>query len=321
MLNNKISIIVPVYNAEQYIERCIKSILNQKYKNIEIIIVDDASNDSTKVICKKIKNIDSRIKLISKQKNEGVSSARNLGIENATGEFITFVDSDDYVANEIYEVLQRNINDYKCDLSVCGIIKDDKDDKSNIEDIKIIDKDKFYNNVLQNNGAKGYVFNKLFKTDIIKKNNIKFNTNIYICEDLLFVCEYVKFCDRISISTNKLYYYIKNFNSAYHKGFDYKWETVLEAYDKIMEIYSNQSKKNKIFLIYTYTLVVSEVLYRASKGKYYKKDKKKELKKKQYEYLSCILKEKDFNKLLKIKVIIYVLFPDLVGNLKRILKK
>ncbi len=115
----KISIVVPIYNAEKYLDRCIQSILNQSYKDLEIILIDDGSTDSSNKICNNYQKRDNRIKFIS-QKNEGVSAARNRGISEATGEFIGFVDSDDYIQPNMYETLYGLINKYNCDISICG---------------------------------------------------------------------------------------------------------------------------------------------------------------------------------------------------------
>lgn len=120
-----ISVIVPAYNVENYLERCIKSLLNQIYSNIEILIIDDGSTDHTDRIRKKLAAKDKRIKCLSYAKKEhyGLSAARNLGIENAAGEYIAFVDADDFVRPQFLEVLYRNLVQYQADISVCGYRK------------------------------------------------------------------------------------------------------------------------------------------------------------------------------------------------------
>jgi len=120
-LNALISVIVPAYNVENYLERCIKSLQDQTYSDIEILIVDDGSTDQTDRIRKKLAAKDKRIKCLSyeKQGNYGLSAARNLGIENAAGEYIAFVDSDDFVGPRFLEILYQNIVRYQADISVC----------------------------------------------------------------------------------------------------------------------------------------------------------------------------------------------------------
>ena len=114
-----ISVIVPIYKVEKYLNKCVKSIINQTYKNLEIILVDDGSPDNCGKICDKLAERDDRIRIIHK-KNGGLSSARNAGIEIANGEYIGFVDSDDYIDNDMFETLYNNIKDNNADLSIIG---------------------------------------------------------------------------------------------------------------------------------------------------------------------------------------------------------
>ena len=111
-MGDKISVIIPVYNVEKYLDKCIMSVINQSYKNLEIIIVDDGSTDNSRVLCDKYAKIDNRIKVFHK-KNGGLSDARNFGLKHATGEFIAFLDSDDWVDKDLYKILYDNIFKYK----------------------------------------------------------------------------------------------------------------------------------------------------------------------------------------------------------------
>lgn len=117
----KISVLIPVYNSEQHIERCIKSIENQTYSDIEIVIVNDGSTDKTQDIIQKIAQKDDRIKLINIE-NQGVANARNVALSNATGEYITFVDSDDYIEDDYVQTLYDNLKKYDADIAVCNCI-------------------------------------------------------------------------------------------------------------------------------------------------------------------------------------------------------
>ena len=119
MNKEKITIVVPIYNAEKYLERCIKSILDQTYENLEIILVNDGSTDKSLEICEKFKAEDNRIIIINKE-NGGVSSARNKGIDAATGKFIIFIDADDYIEKEMFEVLEEDLFKNNVDISMCG---------------------------------------------------------------------------------------------------------------------------------------------------------------------------------------------------------
>lgn len=115
----KISVIVPVYNSEKYLQRCINSILNQTYKDLELILIDDGSTDSSGSICDSFAKIDSRVRVIH-QKNSGVSEARNIGLNHAVGDYITFVDSDDYIDSRMYEELINLFLKYNADITHCG---------------------------------------------------------------------------------------------------------------------------------------------------------------------------------------------------------
>ena len=117
-----ISVIVPVYKTEEYLERCVNSILNQTYKDIELIIVDDGSPDKCPAICDTFAQMDERVKVIHKV-NGGVSTARNAGLEIATGDYIAFVDSDDYIELDMYEKMISKAVEYDCDVVMCDCMK------------------------------------------------------------------------------------------------------------------------------------------------------------------------------------------------------
>ena len=135
MRNDLISVIVPVYNVELYLQQCIDSILNQTYSNLEIILIDDGSTDNSSIICDINLEKDHRIKVIHKQ-NGGLSNARNVGVKNAQGKFVAFIDSDDYISEDYIEVLYRLICKYNADISVCrfryvfGNVEDQVDGKN-----------------------------------------------------------------------------------------------------------------------------------------------------------------------------------------------
>ena len=119
-MNEKISIIVPVYNVEKYLKKCIDSIVNQTYKNLEIILVDDGATDRSGEICDELAKLDNRIKVYHK-KNGGLSDARNYGVERATGSYVGFVDSDDYIDAEMYEKLYEAITKEAADVAECNL--------------------------------------------------------------------------------------------------------------------------------------------------------------------------------------------------------
>ncbi|WP_010237898.1 glycosyltransferase [Clostridium arbusti] len=236
-----ISIIVPIYNVEQYLSRCLDSIISQTYTNLEIILVDDGSTDDSWSICKKYAKIDKRIVLI-KQENKGVSSARNEGIRIATGEYIAFVDSDDYIDNDMYEILYNLMNENNnIDLAICETVKDNIKSKS---DISILNRNETLKALFNMKSFRGYIFNKLFRKSIIEKNNLTFNKDIYICEDLLFCFNYVLNIRNAIYSMEQKYFYIERDDSAIHRSFNVKNLTVLNAYELMLENSKNNVDTN-----------------------------------------------------------------------------
>lgn len=237
----KISVIIPVYNTEKYLERCINSVVNQNFRDVEIIIINDCSEDNSLKIIDKYKNKDKRVKIINKIKNEGLSSARNSGIEIAKGEYILHIDSDDWIEqgylNDIYEVAQKNdadmvITDFYIDYDN-GMIKYCKE--QNIE--KEIGK-----NVLENCFlGKGCicVWNKLMKRDLYIKNNIRHPINISQGEDLAVTPRLFYFSKTI-VKINKAYvHYIQNPKSISNTS---NIKKILEVY-KALNILENFFKK------------------------------------------------------------------------------
>ena len=176
-----ISIIIPLYNAEKYIDRCITSIIAQTYKNLQIILIDDGSIDETKNICEQWKEKDSRIMYIYKE-NGGVSSARNIGLQHAKGTYIMFVDQDDEINRAMVERLYIDIETHSVDLSMCNCILkyDFKDERLIWNNNKhVFDKEYFYTHIFDDNGYKGYMCNKMLRNSIIKENNLKFDEKIH----------------------------------------------------------------------------------------------------------------------------------------------
>lgn len=212
-----ISVIVPVYKVERYLPRCIESILKQTYTNFELILVDDGTPDRSGMICDRYAEKDSRIRVIHKE-NGGVSTARNAGIDAAKGEWITFVDADDWVSNDYIEALVTPLLQGQYDLSVGsievrGISKTSKPLKSESLDI-INDSDERRIAFLCRHEFYG-PWIKLYSSEIIKKNNVYFVVGMKYGEDLVFVLEYLKYCKKICALEKIIYYYNRlNTNAA-----------------------------------------------------------------------------------------------------------
>lgn len=213
-----ISVIVPIYNVAKYLPTCIDSILTQRYRNFELLLVDDGSTDGSLDICNHYANQDKRIKVITK-KNGGVSSARNIGLDNVCGDWIAFIDGDDYV-NEFYlENMVNVVNSLnKTDLVVAGFTRVDDTDFH-----KTIDKWSYFNdainvrritfNQLSRLMSWGVTVSKLYKASIIKLHHIRF-TAIPIKEDVVFLLNYIDHSEQIQLTEYNDYFYIQHNGSA-----------------------------------------------------------------------------------------------------------
>lgn len=224
-----VSVIVPAYNVEDYIDRCIKSILSQSYENMEIIIIDDGSKDNTFLKCEEARKKDSRI-FVYRQENFGVSVARNIGIEKAKGNYICFVDADDYVDSMYVEIMISNIKNTKADMAVTMCSRNEILTTSKIQKKNNIElwnnKDALTNLLCRDIYANGVV-GKLYKKEIIK--NLKFKENLKIGEDKLFVYSAVDICRNIVFQDISLYCYCTRNGSAMNSKFDDRYLDVIKV--------------------------------------------------------------------------------------------
>jgi len=222
-----ISIIVPIYNSEKYLDRCVNSILLQTYENIELILVNDGSTDSSLLICEKYKLMDSRVKIINKV-NEGVSSARNCGIDIAKGDLIGFVDSDDYIDKEMYNILSKKILE---DTDLVVLIS------HTINRSELLDFDIDY---ISRDEALFYLFQLkfptslwayLYKRDIIEKTRL--NEKIHFFEDFEFNSKIIMKAQKVNLCRSSLYNYEINETSINSQKISYKKMSCLNIYDNL----------------------------------------------------------------------------------------
>lgn len=199
----EVSIILPVYNSEESLHKCINSILNQTFADFELIIINDGSNDNSLKVCEELKQQDNRITLIN-QKNSGVSAARNKGLSVAKGSYIMFCDSDDYVDDDWIESLYNTITENTDSLIVCNM---NKSVGQNINyDFKSENNHMSYFE-LYKIGMSAYTPNKIFSRRIIAENNLTFDINCSFSEDVKFICEYYNHCKDVVFINKQLYYY------------------------------------------------------------------------------------------------------------------
>ena len=252
------SVIIPVYNSARYLEQCLDSLINQTLQNIEIICVNDGSTDESLSILNRYKNQDNRIKVFN-QDNKGQSAARNLGIKYSHGEYIGFLDSDDYADRTMFEKLYTAAKQNCSDVVMCSVhILNEKTGAITPNDpyfgLKIFeeqkDADVFFNGVFSYEQCRNFLFricvvpwNKLIKTDFLKKNNIKFAEGLSF-EDNIFSLELLLKAGRISLVNEPLPYY--RFGSEYSLTYgtnDNSKLDLFEVFNKMEEVL----KKNMVF--------------------------------------------------------------------------
>lgn len=245
----KISVIVPVYNAEKYLKNTVSSIINQTYKNLEIILVDDGSVDASPQLCDELAEKDIRIKVIHKE-NGGASSARNAGIDSASGDYIAFVDADDYIDSDMYEIMLGHIIEYGVDAASCGIVRENADAPnepwgSDDAQLEIADNETLLKLVGQAVGLLPVSpCNKLFSKSVI--GDIRFDTRFKYAEDVLFNYFVSKNINKIVIQNVTRYHYVNNKASATHKAFDdHRFDE-----HRVMDIILEDAKDNKAVLEY-----------------------------------------------------------------------
>lgn len=223
-----VSLVMPVYNGEEFLQNAIESVLKQNYHNYELIIVDDGSTDSTNKIVQRFS--DKRIKYFF-QNNTGVSGARNLGIIKSIGDYICFIDSDDLLEPNYLDTLVELISD--SDLGICNFSIDGKKQVTEIEGKKT-KRDTFLG-LFSVNSFRGFLFNKIFKKSIIQTHNISFDTDDYMCEDSHFCAKYCQFIHTSIYRDICLYKYMVRTNSASH-SFNKKRVSVIYTYKKIINL-------------------------------------------------------------------------------------
>lgn len=266
-----VSIIIPAYNVEKYIHRAITSSINQTYKDVEIIIINDGSTDNTYNTILSLSAMDSRIVVLN-QKNAGVSNARNHGMSIAKGEFIIFLDSDDWLERDAVEKLVSLAKPGHlicCDRYFCysqsdnGIKREAQNCKWKDDDVKKSDMITSYCSNRYNLQSSCY---KLFETDILKKNNIVFNAKIYHGEDGLFVFEYLQHSEGIIYRNMHLWNILEREGSATTGSYNKKWLSALSAADTILN-YREYSNEQLTLLKQYYAMRALYVKYAAIQSK------------------------------------------------------
>ena len=236
--NISISVIIPAYNAENTIQKAVDSVLNQTIPIHEIILIDDGSADRTAILCDEYEKKFESIRVIHTG-NRGASAARNTGLEAATGLFIGFVDSDDWIEPQMYEFLSRSLIKNDADLSACSVTQETEygtfPDNDHDGMTVITEGTECYHAICQSEGVRGYFWNKLFKRNLIKN---EIDESVLQCEDLLFLAQYLKNVRRIAYVRKPLYHYTRQ-----EKRYSYNFRSLslMDAYEKLLAIYQDEA--------------------------------------------------------------------------------
>lgn len=250
-MEDLVSVIVPAYNVENYIKKCICSISEQTYKNIEIIVVNDGSTDTTKDVLLKLQKNDSRIQIIDKH-NEGVSAARNSGIRVAKGKYVVFVDGDDYLAIECIDYMLSLVKNTLCDFCICMDCFTQKNEGQN---------EKAKEAVISSNEAVALLlsprvivgcWNKIYSRSFLEKNNLLFRTDLFYGEGLNFIIQCAQKARNVGVGNKKVYYYRRNNNQSATAKFNIeKYRNGEKSLDTIKKnIISPSQKIEEMYLLH-----------------------------------------------------------------------
>ena len=236
--NFKISVIVPVYNMAEHLEKSVNTLISQTYKNYEIILIDDGSTDGSSVLCDTLSEQHSTIQVFHKP-NGGLSSARNKGIDIATGDFIIFPDPDDWVDENYLSSLIELHNDTQ--LEICGhyIVTPDTCIPHNSQATKTqLTKEFAIINLLKSTAYCGFAWNKMYHLDIIKAHNLRFDEELGMAQDLHFAFRYILLCDKIAYDPEPHYYYYQHEKGVTNINHPLTARKIsgLKTYEKLLEL-------------------------------------------------------------------------------------
>lgn len=235
------SIIISLYNTEKYIAECLDSLINQSLKEYEVIIINDGSTDSSLQKCLDISKKENKIKIIS-QENCGVSKARNRGIEEAKGKYILFVDSDDYLEQDMLERIKPYLKPKSLITFGYKKIYLNKEIEYVEDETNIFTHQEIEEKIILDSNIGGYICNKVFDAEVIKKNNIRFDTSIHYSEDLLFSLDYSKHCNELHNLKMSPYMYRMRKSSVSYNYINEKNASILDLLSKLIDEYNYNFK-------------------------------------------------------------------------------
>lgn len=286
-MSSKVSIIVPIYNVENYLERCVESLINQTFSNLEIILVNDGSPDKSPLICDEYKEKDERIKVIHKV-NGGLSDARNAGLKVSTGEYIIFVDSDDYIELNLVEEAIKVAEKNNSDVVIWGYYADFVDEKEKLissNKIKALngsfETSRLKNIPISNETVNllGYAWNKLYKSQVIKKNNNYFEKGISLVEDIVFNGQVLKNAEIVSFIELPLNHYMQRptetLGSKFYDNYMELKQMAMESLKELLLTWGKGKKEvNEIINLIGFNALKSTVRLLSKANNYNKLEKK-----------------------------------------------
>lgn len=314
-----VSVIVPIYNMEKHLDRCLESILGQTYQNLEILLIDDGSTDGSLEIINGYAERDSRVRVLHKE-NGGVSSARNLGLEMMRGEYCTFVDPDDYIAKVYVEWLYNALNNYRADLATCGFCSATPEETPSLPT-------QGNPNCFQVDMTKLSLFGEedghsfwdcwaaLYKSSLI--GNLRFDVDLYYGEDTLFFVSYLKRTKALVDVRDDLYVYVQHADSACHLEYNPRHLTIIEGRKRSIIELQNAPKILYQSLVACYLMNCSFILTDMIQSPYRDSDKVRYLIKELRKYRKAVAYIPKEKKAVRLRVCASVAFPRLSSYLLR----
>lgn len=318
-INDLVSVVVPVYNVQEHLRECLDSLVRQSYSNIEIIIVNDGSTDQSEVICHSFVEKDDRIKYLF-QENRGLSAARNTGIYNASGKYICFIDSDDYIHEDYIKKLYGILISNEADMSMCGYIREGKfatefdDEKCEVVEGKTMMRHFYSYDVLLMN----IVCNKLYRIDLFQ--NEKFPEGM-LYEDFALNARIMYSCKKIAVCNDKLYFYRRNENGITMSHFSvHKLDALKQIENRLVFFYKVGEKSVYNRFLQEYEIENLKFFYLTKK---YLKNRsiEKDLRKKYSKYFFEALSAKENRGVAKLYILLGLFFPFLMGYITSIWDK
>lgn len=241
LMQPMVSIIVPIYNAEQYLRRCVDSILNQEYTDFELLLVNDGSTDASGDICEEYGDRDPRVIVIQKE-NTGVSDSRNRALDRARGKYLQFLDSDDWITPDATRLFVRAAEEYGCDMVISDfyrVVGERLSTKGDIEEEGVLTREEFAAHMMENPADfyYGVLWNKLYRRDIVEEHNLRMDTDINWCEDFMFNLEYIRYAKVFYALHAPIYYYVKRKGSLASQGINISKTVKMKL--NVFEYYNN----------------------------------------------------------------------------------